>query len=187
VSHLYCYVQLSEVIFCGGETSSTDRLQPAGTRGNKLSHLAKVFVFKITVTILFWCAPLIILPSNVLEAIGFPAQPSIMFVRLLGWAYLSLCVGYGFGLCAALKGENSPGPVWMGIVSNGGACVSLTYFGVTGAWSGLGGVLQFAAWSSVLATAAITLGLFVFGGRGKIAVPTKSGQTKWVNNDENKG
>lgn len=131
-----------------------------------MNHLSKVFVFKISATVLFWCVPLILFPGAILEAVGFPAQPSYMFVRMLGWAYLALCVGYAFGLKASLRGQRAAGPVWVGIVSNGGACAYLLFYGISGEWSAWGGFVQFVLWSSVAATAVITCGLYVFGVRG---------------------
>ena len=68
---------------------------------------------------------------------GFPPQPGYMFVRLLGCAYLALCVGYALGLRASLNGVRAPGPIWAGIVSNGGACGILVYFGVKGEYPDL--------------------------------------------------
>lgn len=131
-----------------------------------MSHLSKVLIFKISATVLFWCIPLIFFPAALLEAAGFPAQHSYMFVRMLGWAYLALCVGYAFGLKASLQGQRADGPIWVGIVSNGGACVYLSFFGFAGAWTIWGGFVQFVLWSSVVATAAITAGLYLFGVRG---------------------
>ncbi|MFO1408255.1 MAG: hypothetical protein U1F08_12110 [Steroidobacteraceae bacterium] len=130
-----------------------------------MSPLSRVFVFKIAATVAFWCVPLILFPAAVLEALEFPKQPSYMFVRMLGWAYLALCVGYAFGLRASLQGQRAAGPIWVGIVSNGGACGYLAYFGATGAWADWGGFVQFVLWSSVAATAAITAGLYQFGVR----------------------
>ncbi|MEM1112245.1 MAG: hypothetical protein AAGI11_10090 [Pseudomonadota bacterium] len=86
-----------------------------------------------------------------------------MFVRMLGWAYLALCVGYAFGLSASLQGERLRGPIWVGIVSNGGACLLLLYYGVQGTWSDWGAFVQFTAWSSTAATALITAGLLRYG------------------------
>ena len=86
-----------------------------------MSNLSKVFVFKIAATLLAWCFPLILLPATWLELAGFPEQETYMFVRMLGWAYLALCVGYWFGLQAALQGRRAMGPIWVGILSNGGA------------------------------------------------------------------
>lgn len=134
-----------------------------------MNALARVFVVKIAATVLFWCVPLILLPASVLGALGFPEQPTLMFVRMLGWAYLALCVGYAFGLKAALRGERAAGPIWMGIVSNGGACAYLLVYGLMGTWGAWGGFVQFVLWSSVVATAAITAGLYAFGVRGSAA------------------
>ena len=128
--------------------------------------LAWVFSFKIAVTVLFWCLPLILFPASWLLALGLPPlQPDTMFARLLGWAYLSLCVGYGVGLQAARQGRYAAGPVWVGIVSNGGACLWLAAFGLQGHWHAHGPLIQLLLWSSVLATAAITIGLYAFGVR----------------------
>lgn len=134
-----------------------------------LHGLAAVFVFKIGATMLFWCLPLIAFPAAMLEAAGLPPQPGYMFLRLLGWAYLALCLGYAFGLDAALHGRRAMGPIWVGIISNGGACAYLLYYGVTGAWSDWGGWMQFVLWASVPATAAITAGLYYFGVREETA------------------
>ena len=132
-----------------------------------MSHLSKVLIFKIAGTVMIWCIPLLLFPAQLLEAAGFPAQPGYMFVRMLGWAYLALCVGYWFGLQASLQGKRLMGPIWVGVVSNGGACLYLLYYGSTGAWSDWGGAVQFVAWGSTAATALITLGLLVFGVYGQ--------------------
>ena len=136
-------------------------------KGITMNNLSRVFIFKIAATVVFWCLPLILLPSSILGAAGFPQQPSYMFVRMLGWAYLALCVGYAFGLKAALQGKRALGAIWVGIVSNGGACLYLAYYGASGAWNTWGGFIQFVGWSSVTATAAITAGLVLFGLFGK--------------------
>lgn len=131
-----------------------------------MNNLTKIFIFKICATVLFWCIPLILFPTSILETVGFPSQPTYMFVRMLGWAYLALCVSYAFGLKASLRGQRPVGPIWVGIVSNGGACVYLAYFGIVGTWVVWGVYVQFVLWLSVLATAAITAGLYLFGVRG---------------------
>lgn len=133
-----------------------------------MNPLAAVLIFKIAATVLVWCVPLLLLPAATLTALGFPAQDSFMFVRMLGWAYLALCVGYSFSLAAAWRGRRMMGPIWVGLVSNGGACLYLLFYGATGTWVDWGGFVQFIAWSSALATALITLGLFVFGVRGRL-------------------
>jgi hypothetical protein len=122
-----------------------------------------IFIFKIAATVIFWSIPLIFFPAGTLAAFGFPEQSSYMFVRMLGWAYLALCVGYAFGLAASLRGQRAHGPIWVGIVSNGGACGYLLYYGFSGAWSPWGGFFQLLLWSSVAATAIVTAGLITFG------------------------
>ncbi len=131
-----------------------------------MNMLSRVFIFKIVATIVVWCVPLILMPASWLEALGFPRQETYMFVRMLGWAYLALCVGYWFGLQAAVQGRHAMGPIWVGIVSNGGACLYLLYYGVAGTWTTWGMPVQVIAWGSILATALITIGLLVYGVKG---------------------
>lgn len=132
-----------------------------------MSHLSKVLIFKIAGTVILWCVPLLLFPSSLLTTLGLPEQGSDMFLRMLGWAYLALCVGYAFALQASLQGKRLMGPIWVGIVSNGGACGYLLFYGLTGSWAQWGAALQFVAWSSAVATALITLGLWVYGVKGK--------------------
>ena len=132
-----------------------------------MNHLSKVFVFKIVATVAVWCVPLILFPVDWLDAVGFPEQDSYLFVRLLGWAYLALCVGYAFGLGAALRGERLMGPIWVGIVSNGGACGYLCAYGLSGSWAAWPAPVQVVAWGSAVATALITAGLVIFGVLGR--------------------
>jgi hypothetical protein len=105
-------------------------------------------------------------PASLLGSIGFPDQASYMFVRMLGWAYFTLCIGYWFGLRASLRGERALGPIWVGIFSNGGAFLYLSYYGFSGAWSTWGAAVQFVGWGSIVATFLITLGLLVYGVKG---------------------
>lgn len=128
-----------------------------------MNNLSKVFVFKISATVMAWSVPLILLPASLIEATGFPPQDSYMFVRMLGWAYLALCVGYGFGLKASLEGKRAMSAIWVGIVSNGGGFAYLLFYGVVGTWSDWGPAVQFIGWSSVAATFLIALGLVTFG------------------------
>ena len=132
-----------------------------------MSRLSIVLVFKIVATIAFWSAPLILLPGATLAALGFPEQPSYMFVKMLGWAYVALCVGYWFGLRASLAGKRLMPPIYVGIVSNGGACLYLLWYGLSGTWQDWGAFIQFVGWSSVAATAVITAGLVRYGVFGK--------------------
>ncbi len=132
-----------------------------------MNRLSQVFVFKITATVFIWCLPLLLFPEWLLEQLGFPPQSTYLFVRLLAWAYLALCVGYGFGLLASLKGVRSMPPIWVGIVSNGGACILLLYFTLIGAWSSWSLPVVYVGWSSIAATALITVGLVRYGIRDR--------------------
>ena len=64
-----------------------------------------------------------------------------MFVRMLGWAYLALCVGYYFALKASQHGKRLMGPIWVGMASNGGhaftCCITVLLV------AGLLGAVQF--------------------------------------------
>ena len=125
--------------------------------------LIHVLTVKIAATVLVWCVPLLLFPSAWLIAAGLPADLDWPFLRLLGWAYLALCVGYGFAWQAARRGEVQRGPLWMGVTSNGGASVLLWLQGLGGVWNGWGGLPQFVLWSSAVATALITAGLIRYG------------------------
>ncbi len=125
--------------------------------------LSITFSVKIAVTILFWCIPLFLFPPALLETCGFPPQESMVFLRLLGWAYLALCVGYAFGWRAARDGVRARGPIWTGIVSNGGASAILITYGSGGSWSDWGAPAQLFMWGSALATGLIAFALVAFG------------------------
>jgi hypothetical protein len=138
--------------------------EPARTQGRiAISGLSVVFVLKIGITLLFWCVPLLLFPSSWLAALGVPAEPGYLLLRLLGCAYLALLVGYSFGLRAALAGRRAAGPVWMGIVSNGGASLLLLGYGINGAWSAWGGLLNVGLWLSAAVTGGIALALLWWG------------------------
>jgi hypothetical protein len=122
-----------------------------------MNNLSKVYIFKIFATVFVWCIPLLFFPKELLESLGFPKQDTYMFVSMLGWAYLALCVSYSFGLKLALQNKRAMAPIWTGIVSNGGACLCLIYYGLSGAWVEWEVPIQFLAWSSALATAIILL------------------------------
>ena len=96
-------------------------------------------------------------------------QSHLMFLRMLGWAYFALCIGYAFGLKDARVGVLNPGPIWMGIFSNGGACLFLLTYGLQGAWNEWDPWIRFVLWASCLAAGFITTGLVAFGLFGKHA------------------
>ncbi|TXT40347.1 MAG: hypothetical protein FD135_1371 [Comamonadaceae bacterium] len=124
--------------------------------------LQTLLLRKIYITCLFWCLPLLVFPRSWFVALGMPAPEPLVFVRLLGAAYLALLVGYYLGMRGLETGE-SPAPVIdMGITSNGLAGLLLLYFGATGAWSAWGGAAQVFMWVSMLGALAITWRLLGF-------------------------
>jgi len=129
----------------------------------RLTALINLLRFKIIVTVTVWCIPFLVFPAATVETLGFPAQPHLMFVRMLGWAYLALCVGYAFALQEAKRGRQLKGAIWAGVVSNGGACALLVLHGASGLWDTWGVMAQLMLWGSAAATACITAGLIHFG------------------------
>ena len=127
-----------------------------------MTKLAIVLLFKIAATTLFWCGPLLFLPTEALSTLG-AQDASQALARLLGWAYLSLCVGYAFGLRSELAGQRPIAAIWLGIVSNLGASAYLFYFGLLGTWRAMPELVQIIAWSSALVAALISIGLIWFG------------------------
>ena len=120
---------------------------------------------KIALTMVAWCIPLLLFPASAFTALGFPAPTPEVFVRLLGMAYLALVLGYGLGLQQLRAGAYPQATVWVGILSNGGACGLLVLHAIQGAWSGWGALAQGFMWISLAGTGAITAGLVAFGPR----------------------
>ncbi len=120
-------------------------------RGKKLNHkLSNVLTAKIIITIVAWCIPALLFPVSLLSKLGFPAPDPIIYIRLLGMACVALVVGYWFGLVAVRRGEYPEAPVWVGIVSNGGAAIILALYGFSGYWQNWGSFAQFMMWGSLL-------------------------------------
>ena len=130
---------------------------------NDLRALCRVLEAKIALTVFAWCVPLLLLPTPWLEALGFVVPQPRIFLYLLGMAYTALVVGYAFGLRSAREGEYPEATVWVGLVSNGGACLMLAVAGFTGTWSTWEGFAPILMWGSMLGTGAITAGLIRFG------------------------
>jgi hypothetical protein len=90
---------------------------------------------------------------------GMPEPKPLLFLRLLGAAYLALVVGYTCGLRRLARGDEVQDIVWVGITSNGLAFLILLLFGIMGAWTEWGIWAQIYMWISVVITASLTLGL----------------------------
>jgi protein-S-isoprenylcysteine O-methyltransferase Ste14 len=125
-----------------------------------MKGLKGLFIRKIAITAVFLCVPLLFFPSSLFEALGIPAPQPLMFVRLLGVAYLALIVGYYSGIKAL---DNNRSPIFaidMGLVSNGLAGLVFFYFGITGGWSGWSIGAQIYMWLLLAGAVMITLNLF---------------------------
>jgi hypothetical protein len=134
-----------------------------------MKNLSRVLILKIGITIVGWFIPLLFVPIGLFhEPLGFPDLGSAaIFIRLLGMAYGSLVVGYGFGLIEARHGRYPRSTVWAGIVSNGGACLLLSIGAWQHAWETWQGIAPGLMWASLGATGLITAGLIAFGPCGR--------------------
>jgi hypothetical protein len=133
--------------------------------------LAAIFIVKIAVTVLLWCIPLLLLPSVALESLGFEVPQPEIFLRLLGMAYAALVLSYWFGLRATWRGQYPAAAVWVGTVSNGGACALLIIAVVQGVGDSWCVGARLFLWISMMVTGLIALSLVVFGLGRRSACP----------------
>lgn len=124
--------------------------------------LRAVLRFKIGFTVAAWAVPLLLGPCRWFTALGFPAPRPMIFIRLLGAAFVALLVGYVRGLRALDAGRAPVDAVAVGIVSNGLAAALLLGYGVAGAFADWGVPARAFMGISAAATALITIGLFAF-------------------------
>ena len=126
-----------------------------------MTILEWVILAKISITVLIWSTPLLLFPRSCFLKLGFPRPEPMIFIRLLGAAYGALVVGYAFGFVALHHGTHPHGVIWMGIISNGLACVILVI--LRKEWLAWGRCARLYMWSSTVATGGITALLFTFG------------------------
>lgn len=123
--------------------------------------LRRVLWFKILFTILAWALPFLLLPKSMFQPLlGYTPEP-LFLIRLLGWAYFALVVGYSFGLRQIGQQIFPWGTVIMGLFSNGGAALLLMYFLLMGDVANHTGLPVMLLWASCAALLLITLGLSV--------------------------
>lgn len=127
--------------------------------------LSAVLRFKIAVTALLWCIPLLLVPVEYLQPAGFPPLGPPVFLQLLGAAYLALLVGYVGGLRALRRGQPVTDVVAVGLVSNALGCLLAVGYGLAGEYAGWGPLAQAYMWISAAAAGLVTLGLAVYGRR----------------------
>lgn len=99
------------------------------TKNTTKCWLTWTYLAKITFTLVLWCYPLLFRGEDIRLQLNVEASVVDYVLFALGWAYLALCVGYSVGLWQLVKyQQKNIGPIWAGIVSNGGAAVFLTGF-----------------------------------------------------------
>ncbi len=124
--------------------------------------LRRTLGLKVVVTLALWAGPALLLPAPWFPVFGIPQPPlaQIVFVRLLGAAYVALCVGYVIAWRAPAR---HPSAILVGIVSNGLAALAILSVGSAGgfdSWSTLGAVY---IWGSCLIAAGIAAALVTTG------------------------
>jgi hypothetical protein len=134
-----------------------------------MKGLRGLLIRKIAITGIFWCVPLLAFPSAWFVALGMPAPEPLLFVRLLGAAYLALLVGYYMGLKGITSGASPMPVINMGLASNGLACLVLIYFGATSSWSSWSTGAQVFMWLSALGALGITFSLLKFRKRFSVS------------------
>ena len=94
-----------------------------------MTFLSLLLAFKISVSVMLLCIPLLFLGKRILDNIFDLEDSSIVFYRLYGVAILALVAAYVGGFVAATAGRFPNEIVYMGVVSNLG---SFTVMAVTG-------------------------------------------------------
>ena len=97
---------------------------------------------KIVGTLLFAALPLLLVPEPLYLWLGFPPQPTLLFLRLYGLSTLALLVGYHGGIELARAGQFPRGVLRMGLVSNGGQGLAILIAGVAGTCASWGWMAQ---------------------------------------------
>lgn len=124
--------------------------------------LKLVLQLKIAVTALLWCLPLLTFSSSLFVRCGVPAPAPMVFVRLLGAAYLTLLVAYYSGMRGIDRGVSPLPTLLVGISGNGLAFFILLIYGLGGAWSDWGRSAQIFCWISTAGALLMTTLLLLF-------------------------
>lgn len=141
-----------------------------------MSGLQVTLLVKIIYTALFWFLPLLFFPALAARWLGVPEPRPILYAHLLGAAFGALLVGYVYGLRDSLRGLDVRNVVVVGLVSNATACLLLVLF--SGEWRQWGGPLaRLYMWASTATTFLVSVGLIIFGLRGRgAAARVKAGR-----------
>lgn len=128
-----------------------------------MPSLLAVLYIKIVFTALVWATPALLTPRKIILALGYPDPIPIIFLRLLGGAYLALLVEYIQGVQSLQAGIYPATTVLVGIVSNGVAFLILAVGAVKDTWLHWGWAARLIMWISLAMTFLITVGLFFSG------------------------
>ena len=124
-----------------------------------MSRVIRLLWIKIVGTALAAALPMLLAPASVYEWLGFPPQPTMLFLRLYGLSTLALLAGYYGGIEQARHGEFPRGVLRMGLVSNGGQGLALLTAGVAGVYADWGLMAQAMMWSLCLFILGIALAI----------------------------
>ena len=124
-----------------------------------MSTVIRLLWIKIIGTALAAALPMLLTPASVYEWLGFPPQPTMLFLRLYGLSTLALLAGYYGGIEQARRGEFPRGVLRMGLVSNGGQGLMLAAAGIAGTYAGWGGLAQALMWGLCLFILGIALAI----------------------------
>lgn len=128
-----------------------------------MPSLHTVLCIKIAFTAFVWATPALLAPRKLILALGYPDPNPIIFLRLLGGAYLALLVEYIQGVQSLQAGIYPATTVLVGIVSNGVAFLILAVGAVKDTWLHWGWAARLIMWISLAMTFLITVGLFFSG------------------------
>ena len=128
-----------------------------------MSSLSWVLLVKIVFTVFGLGLPMLFCPKSLFKSLGFDVPEPIMFLRLLGMAYIALVVTYWDGFETSLGGAYPAAVVWTGIGSNGGAFVILVYNAISGTWRSWGKWARAMMQIALVVIGGITAGLIIFG------------------------
>ncbi len=123
----------------------------------ELAPVIRLLWIKIVGTALAAALPMLLTPAALYQWLGFPPQPTMLFLRLYGLSTLALLAGYYGGIEQARRGEFPRGVLRMGLVSNGGQGLMLVAAGIAGVYAGWGVMAQVMMWSLCLFILGIAL------------------------------
>jgi hypothetical protein len=112
-----------------------------------MNYTVRLLWIKIVGTALAAALPMLLVPESLYLALGFPPQPTLLFLRLYGLSTLALLVGYYGGIVQLRRGEWPQGVMRMGLVSNGGQGLALLIAGLGGLYASWGVPAQLMMWA----------------------------------------